>query len=131
MSDVCAEVREDDGIPPHVLKKRETRAKGTRKTGATAYQHAVRRCLDAALASVCADRRFANLSVRSVEPLGRGTKLLVLVVFPAWERLEPSELEAALNGAGGLLRSVIAGEVPRKHTPALRFRVLPEEPGNV
>lgn len=128
MESLCAETRPDDGIPPHVLKKqisREQRASKHPPARALQYHKAVRQCLDAAFASVCADPLLTDLSVLSVEPMGKGSKLLVVVETPPSNPTPPPIIEAALQRAAGLLRSVVAGEVHRKRTPCLSFRVLP------
>jgi ribosome-binding factor A len=129
MEALCAEVRPDDGIAPHVLKKQQTRAElNSNRLPARALQYhkAVRQCLDAAFGSICADPLLVDLVVRSVEPVGKGAKLLVVVESPPSNQEQPPIIEAALQRAAGLLRSVVAGEVHRKRTPYLSFRVVPE-----
>lgn len=129
MESLCAEVRPDDGIAPHVLKKQHTLAEQNSQrlpARALQYQKAVRQCLDAAFGSICADPLLADLAVRSVEPVGKGAKLLVVVETPLSNQEHPQIIEAALQRAAGLLRSAVAGEVHRKRTPNLSFRVVPE-----
>jgi len=136
MESLCAELRPDDGIAPHILKKQQTRsAQGSKPLPARAlqYQKAVRQCLDSAFGSICADPLLVDLVVRSVEPIGKGSKLLVVVETLPSNQEDPQIIEAALQHAAGLLRSVVAGEVHRKRTPYLCFRVVPgatEHPGN-
>jgi ribosome-binding factor A len=128
---LCAEMRPDDGIPTHVLKKqhdRDQRAAKRSPARALQYYKAVRQCLDSAFGSVCADPLLMDLAVCSVEPLGRGAKLLVVVETPPTNSVNLEIIEASLQQASGLLRSVVAGEVHRKRTPHLSFRVVP---GNV
>jgi ribosome-binding factor A len=128
MEALCAEVRPDDGIAPHVLKKQQIRAEldsNRLPARALQYHKAVRQCLDSAFGSICADPLLVDLVVRSVEPIGKGTKLLV-VVTPLSNKEHPQIIEAALQRAAGLLRSVVAGEVHRKRTPHLSFRVMPD-----
>jgi len=125
---LCAEMRPDDGIPTHVLKKQRSRDQRAAKRSparAMQYHKAVRQCLDAAFGSVCADPLLMDLAVRSVEPLGRGARLLVVVETPPTNSVNPEIIEASLQQAAGLLRSVVAGEVHRKRTPHLSFRVVP------
>ena len=128
MEALCAEVRPDDGIAPHVSKKqhiRDERNSNRLSTRAMQYHKALRQCLDAAFGSICADPLLADLGVRSVEPIGTGTKLLVVVETRLSNQEQPRIIEAALQRAAGLLRSVVAGEVHRKRTPYLSFRVVP------
>jgi hypothetical protein len=132
LASLCAEVRPDDGIPPHILKKRQNRevSASTRvPPRSLPYLKAVRQCLDAAFGSVCADPLLTDLTVRSLEPLGKGAKLLVVVEAPSAESPHLRIIEASLQRAAGLLRSVVAGEVRRKRTPHLRFRVIPRDAG--
>lgn len=128
MEALCAEVRPDDGIAPHVLKKqhaREGRNLNRLPARALQYHKALRQCLDSAFGSICADPLLADLVVRSVEPIGTGAKLLVVVETPLPNHEQAQIIEAALQRATGLLRSVVAGEIHRKRTPYLSFRVVP------
>ena len=128
MEALCAEVRPDDGIAPHVFKKQHARSEANSNrlpARALQYHKAVRQCLDAAFGSICADPLLTDLVVRSVEPMGKGNKLLVVVETPPLNPTPTPIIEAALQRAAGLLRSVVAGEVHRKRTPCLSFRVLP------
>lgn len=128
MEALCTEVRPDDGIAPHVWKKqqlRENRESNRLPARALQYHKAVRQCLDAAFGNICADPLLADLVVRSVEPMGKGSKLLIVVETPSSNPTPPPIIQAALQRAAGLLRSVVAGEVHRKRTPCLSFRVLP------
>lgn len=130
MEALCAEVRPDDGIAPHVLKKQQLRddSKSNRLPArALQYHKAVRQCLDAAFGRICADPLLADLVVRSVEPVGKGCKLRVVVETRPSNQESPQIIEAALQRAAGLLRSVVAGEVHRKRTPCLSFRVVPAD----
>ncbi|MEO8615254.1 MAG: hypothetical protein ABI600_08950 [Luteolibacter sp.] len=132
MESLCAEVRPDDGIAPHVLKKQQSRAEHRTKplpARALQYQKAVRQCLDSAFASVCVDPLLVDLVVVAVEPIGRGAKLLVVVETPPSNEDNPQMIETALQQAAGHLRSVVAGEIPRKRTPYLSFRVVPGATG--
>jgi ribosome-binding factor A len=132
MDSLCAETRPDDGIPPHVLKKQFNRDRQSSKrlpARALQYHKAVRQCLDAAFASVCADPLLTDLAVLSVEPLGKGAKLLVVVETPPANTAKLRMIETSLQQAAGLLRSVLAGEVQRKRTPCLSFRVIPGNAG--
>lgn len=128
MEALCAEVRPDDGIAPYQLKKQQNRAElSSQRLPARALQYhkAIRQCLDAAFGSICADPLLVDLVVRSVEPIGKGSKLWVVVETPLTNQEQLQIIEAALQRAAGLLRSVVAGEVHRKRTPYLSFRVVP------
>ncbi len=125
--DPCGEAGPGDGLPPAIYQRRFGEPHGTRKASAHTGQYlkAVFRALDAGLTTTCADPRLAELTIRSVEPLAGGSTLLVLATAPG----DPAalvELERVLQGASGLLRSVVAQEIRRKRAPHLRFRVMPE-----
>jgi len=73
-----------------------------------------------------ADSRLHDVLVESVVPTPDGARLLVLVK-PTGEATpeQLDELYVALEGARGWLRAQVAGEIHRKRTPDLQFRVLP------
>jgi ribosome-binding factor A len=127
LASLCAEPRPDDGLAPHLLRRRERPRNGGGRDGRQAqYCKAVLRALDAGLAGVCGDPRLKDLAVHAVEPCPGGGRLLVIVAAPAAAASAVAELEGALQQAAGLLRSVVAGEVNRRRTPHLSFRVVPE-----
>lgn len=127
MRSLCTEPRPEDGLPPHLLKRRlQKQERPSNQARANQYIKAVHRALDAGLAGVCGDERLKSLSVQSVEPLPFGSKLLVIIAVPATDSATMKSLEQTLQNAAGLLRSVIATEVQRRRTPHLVFRVVPE-----
>jgi ribosome-binding factor A len=123
----CTELRPDDGLPPHVYHQRFLREpRGPNQARSRQYCKAVYQSLEAGLAGACADPRLKSLTVQSVEALHGGSKLLVTVTAPEGDPLVLAELEQTLHRASGLLRSIVAAEIQRRHTPHLRFQVLPE-----
>jgi ribosome-binding factor A len=128
MTALCSEVLSDDGIAPQDLKKQDRRASRSSHrlpSRALQYHKAVRQCLDGAFARICMDPLLVDLVVSAVEPIGKGAKLLVVVETPFENQAHLQIIEAALQGAVGRLRAVVAGEVRRKRTPHLSFRVIP------
>ena len=132
---LCAELRPDDGVPPHVLKKREA-ARAARSTSNTGGGHrgrqyckAVQRCLEAALSEEPGDSPLDGLSIDSVTPEPGGAALLVVSLHPGADAAELATREAALNAAAGHMRAAIAGGIRRKRVPHLRFRVVPHPGG--
>ena len=124
---LCTELRPDDGLPPHLLKRKAQRQEHPPgQVRAQQYCKAVQRALDAGLAGVCGDARLKSLTVHAVEPHPNGSKLLVIIAVPATDAATVKSLEQTLQNAAGLLRSVIATEVQRRRTPHLTFRVVPE-----
>lgn len=128
MKSLCAELRPEDGVPTHLLKKKQLMQDRSQPNQARAHQYckAVHRALEAGLASACGDERLKSLNIQSVEPLRTGAKLLVVVAVPASDQASMSALEQTLQKASGVLRSVVATEINRKRTPHLTFRVVPE-----
>jgi len=127
MRSLCTEPRPEDGLPPHLLKRKaQRREHAPNQARAHQYCKAVQRALDAGLAGVCGDERLKSLSVQAVEPLPFGSKLLVIIAVPATDAATMKSLEQTLQNAAGLLRSVVATEVQRRRTPHLTFRVVPE-----
>jgi ribosome-binding factor A len=122
MQSLCSELRPEDGIPPHLLKRQQQRDEHS----PFQYCKAAHRAIEAGLSSDCGDVRLKSLSVHCVEPLPGGTKLLVIIAAPLTDQAAMRELEQALQKASGLLRSVLAAEIRRKRTPHLTFRVVPE-----
>ena len=123
----CTEPHPEDGLPPHLLKRKEQRQqRAPNQVRAHQYCKAVHRALDAGLAGACGDERLKSLSVQAVEPLPFGSKLLVIIAVPATDAATMKSLEQTLQQAAGLLRCVIATEVRRRRTPHLTFRVVPE-----
>ena len=123
---LCAEPRDEDGLPPHLLKRKSQRHPAPDQARGDRYCKAVQRALDAGLAGVCGDERLKSLSVQAVEPLPSGSRLLVIVAVPATDAATMKSLEQALQNAAGLLRSVVATEIQRRKTPHLTFRVVSE-----
>ena len=127
MRSLCNEIRPEDGLPPHLVKRKmQLQERSPNQARAHQYCKAVHRALDAGLASVCGDERLKDLSVQSVEPLPFGSKLLVVIAVPSTYATTMKTLEQLLQNASGLLRSVVAAEIQRKRTPHLTFRVVPE-----
>lgn len=127
MKSLCAEVRPEDGLPPHLVKRQQQRDEHTPNPArAQQYCKAVHRALEAGLASDCGDERLKSLTILSVEPLPGGSKLIVILAAPITDRLAMKTLEQTLQKASGLLRSVVAMDIQRKRTPHLTFRVVPE-----
>ncbi|MES2706468.1 MAG: hypothetical protein V4726_07685 [Verrucomicrobiota bacterium] len=130
MKSLCAELRPEDGLPPHILKKQQlSQQRAEHPPGearARQYCKAVHRALEAGLATACGDERLKDLTIQSVEPMRTGSNLLVVVAVPVTDRDSMTSLEQTLQKAAGLLRSVIATEIQRKRTPHLTFRVVPE-----
>ncbi len=123
----CTEPGPGDGLPPAIYQRRFGNPQPSRKAAARngPYLKAVFRALEAGLTTTCADPRLASLTLRSVEPLPGGSTLLVLVTAPG-DPAGLAALERVLQGASGLLRSIVAEEIRRKRAPHLRFHVLPE-----
>jgi ribosome-binding factor A len=125
MKSLCKEIHPEDGIPPHLLKRKQQHHTPN-AARANQYCKAAQRALDAGLASVCGDERLKSLHILSVEPQHKGSSLLVIIAAPDPDVRAMAELEQTLQKASGLLRSVVAMDIQRKRAPHLTFRVVPE-----
>jgi ribosome-binding factor A len=82
--------------------------------------------LQAGLSGECADEILQQVEVRSVDPSAEASRMIVTVSIPA--SVNPADALARLEGARGLLRSVVASAIHRKKVPDLAFRIAgPEE----
>lgn len=128
LTELCAELRPGDGVPPHLLRQQERKENHARQQRPDRHQQQycgeARRCLDAALQD-CASLP-EGLCVLAVEPLSGGS-LLVVAGKPGLVLEEISGIESRLQRCAGRLRAALAGETRRRRTPHLRFRVVPAE----
>ena len=77
--------------------------------------------LQAGLSGECADEVLQQVWVRSVDPAVEASRLIVTVSVP--ETVNPVEALARLEGARGLLRTIVAAAIVRKKVPELSFRI--------
>lgn len=128
LTELCAELRPGDGVPPHILRRQEQKEDSTRQLRPDRHQQQycgeAGRCLDAALHEC--GTLAEGLGVLAVEPLSGGS-LLVVVGKPGLVLAEISGIESRLQQCSGRLRAALAGETRRRRTPHLRFRVVPAE----
>lgn len=122
---LCDSPRPGDGVSPAELK----RSQGRKSGGASHGRHrtlqlckAVERSLAGALTCDCGDPLLRELSLLSVRPSSQGAAVLEVTLAATGDE---ATLLSRLNGAAGLLRSVLACEIQRKRLPSLRFRLVP------
>ena len=121
---LCAELRPEDGIPSHLLKRQQTKRKETAPDRhQRQYCRAVQRELDGVIDTAAP---ATGLSLVSVEPVPGSSALLVLVSAPVASAAQITALEQQLQNASGFLRAAVAGVTHRKRVAHLRFRVVPE-----
>ena len=87
----------------------------------------VSEALQAGLAGECADELLQQVWIQSVEPSIESSRLIVTVSVP--EAVNPSAALARLEGARGLLRTIIASAIHRKKVPELSFRMAGPDKG--
>jgi ribosome-binding factor A len=85
----------------------------------------VSEALQAGLSGECADELLQQVWVTSVDPAAEASRLIVTVSVP--ESVNPAEALARLEGARGLLRTIVAASIVRKKVPDLSFRVAGPE----
>ena len=136
---VCAALRPEDGIAPHVLKRqKETERKKEKQRRQPADRHALQYCkearlyLDGELAELqtaCETHSLigAAWSILRVETVPGSGALLVVVGVPGITADGVAAVEAHLSAAAGRLRAAVAGGTHRKRVPPLRFRAVPDD----
>src|SRR5579862_2854687 len=87
----------------------------------------VAEALQAGLSGECADEVLQQVSVCSVAPSTESSRLIVTVSVP--DATNPAEALARLEGARGLLRTLVATAIHRKKVPDLAFRLAGPESG--
>ncbi len=116
----CSEIGPEDGIDPHTTFRLSRPRIKNRKALQLCAQ--IAETLSIVLAGECGDDRLRELCVVSVEPAPDSSRLLLtLAVAP--DGPSSSDALAALERAGGKLRSEIAAAIHRKRVPLLTFRI--------
>lgn len=121
---LCAEVHEDDGVDPRIIKRRRQSSEDrnqNRKTLQLCKQ--VSRALSMTLAGDCGDAMLREVEIVRVEPAPNSGRLAVVVRLGL--TTEAQTHRAALQRlqlAESFLRSQIAASITRKHVPELVFR---------
>jgi ribosome-binding factor A len=85
----------------------------------------VSEALQTGLSGECSDELLQQVWVRSVDPSVESSRLLVTVSVP--DDVNPLEALTRLEGARGLLRTVVASAIHRKKVPDLTFRLAAPE----
>jgi len=121
--ELCAEIREDDGLPPSVWAKLHKDTLRHVNYHGQQLCKQVRIALDAAFACDCADPLFEDLQVVEVSMASGVTVLEVTLTAPDQDPLLLKEIETRLRRAEGLLRASISDMIYRKRLPRLRFQL--------
>ena len=122
---LCAELREDDGIPPSILAKRKQQEHRHINYHGEQLCKQIRIALGEALICDCADPAFADLQVIEVSMASGTAALEVVVTAPDQDANLLREIQQHLQKAEGLLRAAIGPAINRKRLPHLKFRLLP------
>ncbi len=122
----CGEIGPEDGVDPRELVRRVFEKKPDRKALQLCRQ--VEKTLGYVLAGELHDDRLRDLWVLSVMPAPHSSHLLATVqtcqpVSPD----QPAQIEMALQGYKGVVRSAIAADIHRRKTPDISFRVINPE----
>jgi len=120
--DLCAGLRDDDGIDPRLLDSHRSATNNQLVTGRLCKQ--VERVIQLALLG-SADAQLRELSVAGVSPAPDLTRLQVSLGCVAASAADIDALRDKLARYAGFLRSEVAREVNRKRTPTLAFVLLP------
>ena len=123
--ELCAELREDDGIPPSVLAKRKQNEHRHINYHGEQLCKQVRIALGEAFVCDCADPNFADLQVIEVRMSSGTSALEVILTAPDQDPTLLAGIEDNLQRAEGLLRAAIGAATNRKRLPRLKFRLIP------
>ncbi|MFT4548001.1 MAG: ribosome-binding factor A [Pseudoalteromonas tetraodonis] len=123
--ELCAELREDDGIPPSVLAKRKQQEHRHVNYHGEQLCKQVRIALGEALACDCADPAFEDLRVIEVNMSSGTTALEVILAAPDQDATLLHDIEQRLQKAEGLLRASISNAINRKRLPRLKLLLVP------
>lgn len=122
----CESMGADDGMDARDLFRGSSRKKSHHKAHQLCRQ--VMETINYLLAGDLCDVRLHQIMVDSVMPAPDASRLLVSVrltdVHPDSDLLE---IQAALQGASGLIRCEVAGVIQRKKAPELVFQLIPDE----
>ena len=122
---LCAEWREDDGLPPSVWTKRHQTVHRHVNYHGEQLCKQVRIALAEAISCDCADPSFADLQIVDVRMASGTTALEVIVAAPPQDPILLRGIGERLQSAEGLLRAAIGASICRKRLPRLRFRLVP------
>lgn len=118
MKKLCGELREDDGVDPRKVKKRENKQYIKRDRQLFVQ---VKRILDLALPVLLIRFGIDRCELLSVEPATDASRLYVVL---AVERNDLPTARVALNQMKGALRTEVAQGIKRKKAPELYFDVI-------
>lgn len=120
MLKVCSEIYADDGIhPKYALKK--SSYKKQRKCQQLCGQ--VMRSMNLVLRGQ-SDSVLQNLSVVSVDPFPKTSRLLVTLTYATQSDVLVSEVLEKLRQLHGKIQSEVAGDIHRRKTPSFSFRII-------
>jgi ribosome-binding factor A len=125
---LCAQTSEEDGLDPREFFRE---GKQARRPNRKALQLCgqVANLLNQIFSGECGDDLLRSLNVISVAPAPDASQLLVLVAQnPNEPTVPPGEILVRLDGASGMLRSLVAAAVSRRRAPKLRFHVAGPSP---
>ncbi|MBV8880441.1 MAG: hypothetical protein JO332_10785 [Planctomycetaceae bacterium] len=100
-------------------------SRGNHEVKARRLCRQVSEALQAGLSGECADEVLQQVWVCSVDPAVESSRLIVTVSVP--EAVNPRDALARLEGARGLLRTIVASAIHRKKVPDLAFRIAGPE----
>ena len=122
-SQLCGEIRPEDGVDPRLLSKKTRRNKSDRKCLQLCKR--VERILSLTLGGEIVESSLHELVISQVE-LTTGGRQLNVTLTPAVPITDQQydDINAALARACGYLRSVIAQSINRKRVPMLTFHLV-------
>lgn len=121
LSQLCTEIRPDDGLTPLQWKKQQTsRKRPQQNVKRDRHLAAVRDTLDSLIAL---DPNYDGLQIETIDAT-RPASLCVVITAPGFSPEQAAAAELCLQAHEGSLRAALAQELHRKRTPHLRFCVI-------
>lgn len=121
LSQLCTEIRPDDGLTPLQWKKQHTsRKRPQQNVKRDRHIAAVRDTLDSIIAR---DPNYDGLQIETIDAT-RPASLCVVITAHGLLPEQAAAVEQFLQANEGSLRAVLAQEHHRKRTPHLRFCVI-------
>jgi ribosome-binding factor A len=121
LSQLCTEIRPDDGLTPLQWKKQHTsRKRSQQNVKRDRHLAAVRDTLDSLIAL---DPNYDGLQIETIDAT-RPASLCVVITARGLPPEQATAVEQRLQANEGSLRAALAQELHRKRTPHLRFCVI-------
>ncbi|MEM0967885.1 MAG: hypothetical protein AAF191_12145 [Verrucomicrobiota bacterium] len=128
LQELCADVREGDGIDPRLRDSSRKHPSISNKPNHHKWQlcKQIQLAIDASLDCDCGDPIFADVGPCEVEPVGGNQRVIVTVPIRNPDLGKVELANRALQQVSGILRDSVAQAIHRKRVPSLVLRAVPD-----